>query len=264
MLKTALEIKEQVWGLLDPALVPILQQTAVFYITQQRLEPADQTLQRALQLLKVAKTPSLLDSMLVLATYGELKILQKDPRTALSYYEQAFAFAERAVGETHATLLPVLEKMIAINEELKQTERNELLHQRVIAIKEKQLGREEMETAEAIMRLGENFLALKKYAEAEKYLVRVYTMETKARGDDSMLLLKPITKLVEVYTAMGKDAEREPLLKHQVLIFEKLYGPKNAVLKKPLEDCVAVLRKLKRDAEAKQMESRIKALDPSK
>jgi len=86
------------------------------------------------------------------------------------------------------------------------------LAQRVLAIREKAFGPEDLKTATALHILAGLYKATGAYAKAEPLLQRSLAISEKTFGPESSATVLALTDLAELYQAMGADAKAEPLL----------------------------------------------------
>ena len=99
------------------------------------------------------------------------------------------------------------------------------LAQQVLAIREKALGSDHPDVAQALNNLAALFRDQGRYAEAEPLLKRALAIYEKALGPDHPDVARALNNLAALYGDQGRYAEAEPLYKRSLAIRERALGP---------------------------------------
>ncbi len=97
--------------------------------------------------------------------------------------------------------------------------------QRVLALREKALGRNHPNVANDLNNLAELYRVQGRYADAEPLYKRSLAIDEKALGPDHPNVATALNNLALLYQAQGRYAEAEPLYKRSLAIYEKALGP---------------------------------------
>jgi tetratricopeptide (TPR) repeat protein len=113
----------------------------------------------------------------------------------------------------------------SLDQALNRPAEAETLFKRALAIKEKALGPEHKDVAEALFKLAELYRAQGRYADAEPLYTRALAIGEKALGPDDLTLAVGLNGLGLLYHTQGRYAEAEPLYKRALSIRERSLGP---------------------------------------
>jgi tetratricopeptide (TPR) repeat protein len=136
------------------------------------------------------------------------------------------------------------------------------LAQQVIAIREKQLGPEHPDVAEALANLGHLYFERGRFDDAELPLGRAQAIFEQARGHYQPEQLAFVLKnLGEVYIEQRRDDDAESLLRRALAIQEKEFGPVHRLLAYTLSRLAYLYRAQGRLADAEALFQRALAID---
>src|SRR5262245_22685057 len=96
--------------------------------------------------------------------------------------------------------------------------------QRVLAIREKALGRDHAEVAASLNNLAQLYDRQGRYADAEPLYQRSLDIREKALGRDHPDVAASLNNLAVLYVDQGRYADAEPLYQRSLAIFEKALG----------------------------------------
>jgi hypothetical protein len=99
------------------------------------------------------------------------------------------------------------------------------LAQRVLTIREKELGPDDLEVATALNNLASLYRAQGRYADSEPTFKRALAIREKRLGPDNPDVAKSLNNLAGLYQSQGRYADAEPLYKRSLAINEKAFGP---------------------------------------
>ncbi|MDA2916307.1 tetratricopeptide repeat protein, partial [Nitrospinae bacterium AH_259_B05_G02_I21] len=137
------------------------------------------------------------------------------------------------------------------------------LYKRALAIREKVLGPDHPDVAEALYELARFYRAQGKYAEAEPLYKRALAIREKALGPDHphhYLIVTTLEELGHLYEKMGREDEAEPLYKRALAIREKALGPDHPDVTTALYDLARFYRDQGKNAEAEPLYKRALAI----
>jgi tetratricopeptide (TPR) repeat protein len=96
--------------------------------------------------------------------------------------------------------------------------------QRVLALREKALGRDHPDVAISLSNLAELYASQGRYAEAEPLYQRSLAIQEKAFGRDHPNVALSLNNLAALYKEQGRYADAEPLYQRSLAIWEKALG----------------------------------------
>jgi tetratricopeptide (TPR) repeat protein len=109
--------------------------------------------------------------------------------------------------------------------------------------------------------IGESYVALGLYDQAQPLLERAVQLTGEAQGQSSADYVLYLSKLAQDYRLRSEFQQAEPLFRRAVAINEKLYGPKSIQYAHSLSDLGDCLYWLDKDAEAEQVLRRALAIE---
>jgi tetratricopeptide (TPR) repeat protein len=112
-----------------------------------------------------------------------------------------------------------------VNGAMKQNGAAELAYLRLISIREKARGPDDLDLANDCLELANFYMARQRYAVAEPNLRRAVRIIEKAVDLSAPALLPVFDSLVTVYMKQEKYGEAVPLLRRALAIEESIYGP---------------------------------------
>jgi tetratricopeptide (TPR) repeat protein len=136
----------------------------------------------------------------------------------------------------------------------------ELAYLRVISIREKARGPDDLDLANDCLELATYYVGRKRFAVAEPNLRRAIRIIEKAVDLSAPALLPVFDSLVTVYMKQEKYAEAEPLLRRAVAIEESIYGPANENVATYLDRLALVFYLQERYADAQPIYERSLAI----
>src|SRR5262249_7152012 len=96
--------------------------------------------------------------------------------------------------------------------------------QRVLAIREKALGRDHPDVAQSLNNLAELYRYQRRYADAEPLFRRSLDIREKALGRDHPDVARSLNNLALLYQSQRRYADAEPLYQRSLAIREKALG----------------------------------------
>jgi tetratricopeptide (TPR) repeat protein len=101
----------------------------------------------------------------------------------------------------------------------------EPLLQRALAIRERVLGPEHLDTATSLNNLAGLYWSQRQYAQAEPLYQRALTIDEKVYGPDHPDVATDLNNLARLYQDQGKYEQAEPLYQRALAICERVLGP---------------------------------------
>ncbi|MFO0755043.1 MAG: tetratricopeptide repeat protein [Byssovorax sp.] len=129
----------------------------------------------------------------------------------------------------------------------------EPLAEKIIAIDERKLGKDDPKTADATADLAAIENALGKRDRAEQLLLQAIAALEKARGPDHPDVLLRVVDLGQLYKEKGDTARAEPLMRRAVSGYEKAFGPNHLRVADAVYGLAQVLRIAGRFGEAEPL-----------
>ena len=134
------------------------------------------------------------------------------------------------------------------------------LAQQVLAIREKALGPNHPDIAEALNDLAELYRSQGRYAEAEPLFKRSLAILEKALGPDHPDVATALINLAVLYMNEGRYAEAEPLYRRSLATREKALGPDHPDVATALNNLAVLYKEQGRYAEAEPLYKRSLAI----
>ena len=141
---------------------------------------------------------------------------------AVPIAEEYISVAAATYGEQHPLYATGLGYLGVLFDALNRPSEAELLFKRALAIKEKSLGPDHTDVAEALHNLAEFHRKHGQLAEAEPLYQRVLSIAERALGPEHPSIGVVVGNMAELYRAQGRHAEAESLAKRSVAIREKV------------------------------------------
>ncbi|MFY9894662.1 MAG: tetratricopeptide repeat protein [Xanthobacteraceae bacterium] len=132
--------------------------------------------------------------------------------------------------------------------------------QQVLAIREKALGPDHPDVAQALHNLAVLYGQQGRYAEAAPLLKRALAIREKALGPDHLDVATTLNDLAHLYVEQGRHAEAEPLCKRSLAIVEKALGPDHPNFATSLNNLALLYDKQGRYAETEPLYKRALAI----
>ncbi len=132
-----------------------------------------------------------------------------------------------------------------------------LLVRRVLAIREKALGRNHLDVAISLNNLARLYHDRRKYEKAEPLYRRALKIHEEASVKDDFNTATVLNNLAGLYDNQEKYTEAEPLYKRSLAIFEKISGKDNSNIIAVLNNLAALYDNQKKYAEVESLYQRI-------
>ena len=161
---------------------------------------------------------------------------------AQTFYENALAIREKALGPEHPDVAVSLNNLAALYDAHGQYSKAEPLYQRALGIWEKALGPEHPRVATGLNNLAELYRTQGQYTKAEPLYQRAVGIWEKALGPEHPNLATSLSNLAVLYVAQGQYAKAEPLHQRALGIREKALRPEHPDVARSLNKLAELYR----------------------
>ncbi len=131
----------------------------------------------------------------------------------------------------------------------------ESLAQTALGLRERLLGDDGLETASAVLNLGNIYYCQANYSEAERLYNRAFEIRRRLLGPDDPQTLDCMLNLSALYGEEGRPADEETLATQTLAIVKRVLGPEDPTSLKLMTNLVRVYQRLGRYAEAEKLGS---------
>lgn len=176
-------------------------------------------------------------------------------------YNLALAQAERRLGSDHPEIADLLANLALLYHKQGKHADAETLYQRALLIREKSLGAEHPKVATSLNNLALLYRDQGRNAEAPKLWERSLAIVEKAFGPEHPKTALRVSNLADLFYAQGEYDRSERFYQRLVAILEKGCVGERPDVTASLKNYVELLRRTDRQEEARQVQSRIQALD---
>lgn len=220
----ALRIAEKIPGPENGILIPILVDLGGLYGTEDKLDEAEQTLERA-----VAEEernygpdhPPLAASLVNLAVVSDEKA---DYGKAEKLYERALAIFEHEYGPDYPGIATIVSNLSVVYSEKGDYPQAQKFGQRALAIAEKSAGPENGRLGLPLVTLGDAYRFDGQPDKAEPLYDRALKIFEKSRGPEHPLVADTLSYLAEIYHDRLDFAKAETYVQRALAIREKKLG----------------------------------------
>ena len=129
--------------------------------------------------------------------------------------------------------------------------------ERVLAMREKELGPEHSKVATALNNLAALYNNLVRYADAEPLYKRALAIDERALGPDHPGIAAALNNLAELYRRQNRFVDAVPLYERAIAIREKALGPDHPEVGKSLNNLAVLYFNQGRFSEAEQLYKRV-------
>ena len=227
LLKRALAIREQGFGLEHLATAQSLNNLAMLYKSQGRYREAEPLLKRALAIREQQLGAEHPDTATSLNNLAMLYQSQGRYREAEPLIKRALAIREQQLGAEHPGTATCLCNLAALYATQGKYEEAEVLYLRALAIFEQELGATHPDTALSLNSLATLYHEQGKYGEAELLYQRALVIHTKVYGAEHPSMALDLNNLAALYDDQGKYREAEVLYLRALAIREQRLGPEH-------------------------------------
>jgi tetratricopeptide (TPR) repeat protein len=130
------------------------------------------------------------------------------------------------------------------------------VYKRALEVSEKVFGKENPQTASALVDLAGAYASQEKYGEAEPLATQALQIYEKTTGKDSPQVAAVLNNLGNIRAAQGKYEEAEALFRQALEMYQKLLGPDNPELADLMENLGGVYEAMGKKNEAKNLVDR--------
>jgi tetratricopeptide (TPR) repeat protein len=149
--------------------------------------------------------------------------------------------------------LPLLEHLAGLYSALGRFTDAATLYKRTVEINEKVYGKENPQTAAALIDLAGAYASQEKYSEAEPLTTQALQIYEKTTGKESVQVAAVLNNLGNIRATQGKYEEAEALFKRALDMYQRLLGPDNPELADLMDNLGGVYEALGKKDEAKNM-----------
>jgi len=148
----------------------------------------------------------------------------------LGYYQEAHLWLEKLLQlcqqkkKGTLSLANAQHQLATLHCDMGKYEKAELLYQRSLKIKEKELGKDHLLIAKTLNNLAISYYQQGKYGKAESLYQRSLKIEGKALGEDHPSVAETMNNLAALYSQQGKYEKVEPLYQRSLQIEKKALG----------------------------------------
>src|SRR5690242_13591902 len=238
----ALRIAEKIPGPENGILIPILIDLGGLYGTEDKLDEAEQTLERA-----VAEEernygpdhPPLAASLVNLAVVCDEKA---DYGKAEKLYERALAIFEHEYGPDYPGIATILSNLSVVYSEKGDYPQAQKFGQRALAIAEKSAGTENGRLGLPLVTLGDTYRLDGQPDKAEPLYDRALKIFEKSRGPEHPLVADTLSYLAEIYHDRRDFAKAETYVQRALAIREKKLGADDPNVGSSLDELGSIYR----------------------
>jgi tetratricopeptide (TPR) repeat protein len=229
-----------------------LSEQASKFIQEGKLPQAEQRYQQALYL--ADKSYGLMDARTAQSMAG-LGIAYASQGRVLEG-EALLRYSIEIMGKSNkdeSAQLPLLSHLAGLYEAMGRFTDEATEYQRALEISEKVYGKENAQTAAALINLAGAYSSQDRYSEAEPLITRSLQIYEKTTGQDSQQVAAVLNNLGNIKAAQGKYKDAAALFAKALALYEKLLGPDNPSLADLMENLGNVYKAMGKKDEAKNL-----------
>jgi tetratricopeptide (TPR) repeat protein len=260
LMRRALAIGEQSYGLDHPNAMRSLSNLAHVLQATNRLAEAEPLMRRALAIDEKNYGPDDPDVAIRLSNLATLLHATNRRAEAEPLMRRALAIAEKSYGPDHPKVALRLHNLAQLLQATNRLAEAEQLTYRAIAIDEKSYGPDHPKVALRLNGLALLFQSTNRLAEAEPLMRRALAIFEGSLGPDHPNVAKNLSNLAGLLQATNRLAEAEPMLRRALAIDQKSYGPDHSNVALRLHNLAQLLQATNRLAEAEPMMRRALAI----
>ncbi len=182
---------------------------------------------------------------------GIIRTVRGQYEEAQARYERAITLREKVLGPEHVLVMPPLNNLGNVLEELGHYKEALRIHERVVALREKTLGPQHPDLASALGNLGNVYTSLGRYEEARQRHERALAIREQALGPEHPLLANPLINLGGVLLSLGRYDDSLRSHERALALQEKALGAEHPRVAGTRASLGLVLEALGRYAEAR-------------
>jgi len=256
----ALAIKQEVLGLSDAALAPVLEALSAAHRELGQREQALTHVQRALEINERtlgANHPR------VAVNLNDIALLHQAAgryAAALPQFQRALAILEQALGADDPNVAATLNNLAGLYRDAGEPARALPLFQRSVSILEKVYGSEHVNIAATLNNLAGVQRVLGQFPEALRLHQRSLAIYEKALGNEHTAVAGALNNLAVLHRAMGNYALALPLYQRSLAIYQKAYGPSHPIVATSLNNLALLYLNMGDYEQAQQLYQRSLAI----
>jgi len=250
LLRRALAIDEQSYGLDHPDVARDLNNLAGLLYATNRLAEAEPLFRRALAINEQScgagqpKVAAGLNNLAALLKATN-RLAEAEP-----LFRRALAIDEQSYGPDHSNVARDLNNLAALLKATNRLAEAEPLFRRALAIDEQSYGPDHPNVARDLISLAALLYATNRLAEAEPLFRRALAIDERSYGPDHPNVAIALNNLAALLKATNRLAEAEPLYRRALAIDERSYVPDHPNVAVRLNNLAALLYATNRLAEA--------------
>jgi len=210
-LKRALSIRERSLGPNHAQVGVSLNNLAALYRSQGREQDAELLLKRSQLIREKAQGSDELEAL-----KDQIKQLEwnGEEAAAIPLAERYVDLVRQRYGDEHPDFVTAISSLGSLYKSQRRYAEAETLMKQALAIREKDLGPNDLQVSESLDALAALYETQRRYAEAETLLRRSLAIRRKALGSDHVQVSYSLDALARVYEAEGRTVEAESLHNH--------------------------------------------------
>jgi tetratricopeptide (TPR) repeat protein len=261
LLRKALEISEQLHGLLHPTFATHLNNLARLLQTTNRLEEAEPLMRRALAIEEQSYGTDHPHVAICLNNLSALLLATNRLEEAEPLMRRALAIEEQSYGTDHPRVGRCLNNLVQLVRATNRLEEAEPLMRRALAIYEQSYGTDHPHVAICLNNLSAFLQATNRLEEAEPLVRRALAMDEQTYGPNHPEVATNLNNLAAVLRAASRLEEAEPLMRRALAIYEQSYGTDHPHVAICLNNLSVFLQATNRLEEAEPLMRRALAID---
>jgi CHAT domain-containing protein/Tfp pilus assembly protein PilF len=223
----ALKIREQVFGIDDPAVAESLEQLGSIYSRQAEYQKAEASFLRALKIREVSAGPESTQVFAVVNNLGALYFNMGELDKAGELLQRALLLHQKLAGTEDMMKARVLNNLGLVYSNKGDYERAEPLYEQALAIEQKVYGPDGIELTDTLDNLAVLYQAKGDYLNSEKFAQRSLAIEEKVLGPDDPNLASTVLNLGNVSYLNAELDQAGTLYQRALTIYEKALGPEH-------------------------------------
>jgi tetratricopeptide (TPR) repeat protein len=246
-----LELKEDMLGRANPAIIPAVDDVARVSFAQMKYEQAADFISRELRIMEREygeEDPKLVPSLEQVARVLEAASKYPD---AEKYLGRAIAIREKASGPESAELAPDLSQLARVNAAKHNLPAAETLYERVLKIQQSKFSPNSPELLPTLDAMS--VLALEQKKDVEPLLKQTLSIREGNLGPNHVEVAKNLDKLADIYTEQKRFAEAEKASERSLFIWMKELKPGSAQLAEKYEKVAELYEALNRPVDAEPL-----------
>ena len=224
LLRSALDIHEELLGAAHPSTVITLNLLAQLYQIQGRYTEAEGLFLRILEICEKQLGPEHLDVATSLNNLASLYNAQNRYVDAESLLLRALAIRKSSLGAVHPDVATNMNELALIYQAQERYEDAIALLENALLIREQALGKDHPEVATIMNSLARLYRTQQNYAKTEALLQETLRIREQALGKNHPDVAAILNDLAALYYAQDRYEDAEPLLQRALLICKKVQG----------------------------------------